>query len=151
MISIHYQIIRSLSWVGYWPVKRIYQVLTLIFLIFQNFLNSDKVTPAHRKPNFERLANAGAQSKIDFRSQILSQWYYFRSTSRKKYGTGSRSLNQTWHGGRIFEFSNFSIYSCKLKQIMNYDGRSTAVMNTGYTKIKKPNSQKDSRIPFGQF
>ena len=81
MIWIHYQIIRSLSWVWYWPVKRIYQALTLIFLIFQNFLNSDKVPPAHRKPNFERLANAGVQSKIDFRSQNLRPGLNGRTSS----------------------------------------------------------------------
>ena len=34
---------------------------------------------------------------------------------------------------------------------MNYDGSATAVMNTGYTKVIKTNSQKDSRIPFGHF
>jgi len=79
---------------------------------------------------------------------VSTFWYYFRSTSRKEYGTGSRSFNQTWRGDRI---SNFWIYSCKLKQIMNYDGSATAVMNTGYTKVIKTNSQKDSRIPFGHF
>lgn len=36
---------------GYWPVKRIYHVLTLTFLIYQSFLNSDKVTPAYKKPS----------------------------------------------------------------------------------------------------